>query len=170
MSLLQTIAPPADHQPVAALTTADVLRLGQRLPSSQQIFNRILIERPTVNCVYPGETAEPVAHRWERRMFGLSAPEVAAILMESWKFPPDTCNAVRHHLEPLLAPAAPVEACLLNLAGWVAAHLGKGLRGEADCWQLTPAKFQRTGLTEEMLDECAQRTQTAFMQIKMACR
>ncbi|MDD2763053.1 MAG: HDOD domain-containing protein [Opitutaceae bacterium] len=149
---------------------ANAYAIGLLRPVGKIVLNRVLIERPTVWCVYPGESAEPAVHVWERRMFGLSAPEVAAILMENWKFPQGMCDAVRHHLEPAQAPGAPVEAYLLNLAGWVAAQLGKGLPGEAGCWQLTPGKLQRTGLTEDVLRECVHHTQMAFDQTKSKLR
>jgi hypothetical protein len=63
-----------------------------------------------------------------------------------------------------------VEAYWLNLAGWVAAKLGKGLPGEAGCWQLSPGKLQRAGITEELLQDCAEATQTAFDQVKTSLR
>ncbi len=134
------------------------------------VLNRILIERPTVVCAYPGEEAEPDAHRWERRVFGVSAAEAAAILMEDWRFPRVLCEAVRRHLEPPLEPEAPVEACLLNLAGWVAARLGSGLPGEAACCRLTPEKLQRADLTELELEECARHTEAALRHLRSACR
>ena len=103
-------------------------------------------------------------------MFGLSAPEVAAFLMENWKFPLSMCAAVRHHLEPMRTPGVPIEAYWLNLAGWVATKLGKGLPGESGCWQLFPAKLQQAGVTEEVLQECAEATEIALHQIKNTLR
>ncbi len=149
---------------------ANAYAIGLLRPVGKIVLNRVLIERPTVWCVYPGEAVEPAVHMWELRMFGLSAPEVAAILMENWKFPASMCEAVRHHLEPMRTPGAPVEAYWLNLAGWVATKLGKGLPGEAGCWQLSPAKLQQAGFTEEVLQKCAEATQAALTQIKSTLR
>ena len=134
------------------------------------VLNRVLIERPTVCCRYPGEGVAPSAHAWERRTFGMSAAEAAAILMDGWKFPRVLCEAVRYHLEPEAAPGAPVEAVLLNLAGGIAAGLGKGLPGEGACLQVTPGRLQRAGLTEADLQECAAHTQAAFAKLRAACR
>jgi len=103
-------------------------------------------------------------------MFGLSAPEVAAILMENWKFPQAMCDAVRHHLEPMRTPGVPIEADWLNLAGWVATKIGKGLPGESGCFQLSPAKLERAGVSEEVLQKCAEATQAALTQIRVSLR
>jgi HD-like signal output (HDOD) protein len=149
---------------------ANAYAIGLLRPVGMIVLNRLLIERPGVWCVYPGEAVEPAVHAWELRMFGLSAPEIAAILMENWKFPLNMCQAVRNHLDPVGAPGAPVEAYWLNMAGWVAAKLGKGLPGEASCWQLSPAKLQRAGVTEEVLQQCAEATEAALTQIKNALR
>lgn len=149
---------------------ANAYAIGLLRPVGKIILNRVLIERPTVWCVYPGEAVEPAVHMWELRMFGLSAPEVAAILMENWKFPHSMCDAVRFHLEPTQTSGAPVEAYWLNLAGWVAAKLGKGLPGEAGCWQLSPGKLQRAGIAEDVLQDCVEATQVAFDQVKTSLR
>jgi len=50
-------------------------------------------------------------------MFGLSAAEAAAILMEHWQFPAHMVEAMRHHLDPIHTPELPAESCLLNFAG-----------------------------------------------------
>ena len=149
---------------------ANAYAIGLLRPVGKIVLNRVLIERPTVWCVYPGEAVEPAVHMWELRMFGLSASEVAAILMESWKFPQSMCDAVRHHLEPTQTAAASLEAYLLNLSGWVAAKLGKGLPGEASCWQLSPAKLSRAGITEEVLADCADAVQHGLEQVKNSLR
>jgi HD-like signal output (HDOD) protein len=149
---------------------ANAYAIGLLRPVGKIVLNRVLIERPTVWCVYPGEAVEPAVHMWELRMFGLSAPEVAAILMENWKFPQAMCDAVRHHLEPMRIPGVPIEAYWLNLAGWVATKIGKGLPGESGCFQLSPAKLQRAGVTEEVLQKCADATQAALAQIRASLR
>jgi HD-like signal output (HDOD) protein len=149
---------------------ANAYAIGLLRSVGKIVLNRVLIGRPGVWCVYPGEAVEPAAHLWEQRMFGLSAPEVAAILMENWKFPLSTCEAVRNHLEPMRTPGVPIEAYWLNLAGWVATTLGKGLPGESGCWQLSPAKLQQAGVTEEELQNCSEATETAFNRIKNTLR
>jgi len=65
---------------------ANAYAIGLLRPVGKIVLNRVLIERPTVWCVYPGEAVEPAVHMWELRMFGLSAPEVAAILMRIGSF------------------------------------------------------------------------------------
>jgi hypothetical protein len=52
----------------------------------------------------------------------------------------------------------------------VATKLGKGLPGEAGCWQLSPAKLQHAGFTEEVLLKCAEATEAALNQIKTSLR
>jgi len=149
---------------------ANAYAAGLLRPVGKIVLNRVLIERPTIWCVYPGEAAEPAVHIWELRMFGLSATEVAGILMDYWKFPQDICSAIRHHLDPGQSPGIPADAHYLNLAGWVAEKLGKGLPGESGCLKVTPAKLETTGLTEAMLDECVEYAGAALEQVKETLR
>jgi HD-like signal output (HDOD) protein len=142
--------------------------IGLLRPVGLVVLDRLLIERPTLSCFYPGEESEPVVHRWERRMFGMSAAEVAAVLMEHWQFPAHMAEAMRHHLDPVHSPDLPVEACLLNFAGGIAASLGAALPGEKECWQPHPLKFKRTGLTEAALEECARHTRHELERIQSA--
>ena len=145
---------------------ANAYAIGLLRAVGKIVLNRVLIGRPDVWCVYPGEEVEPAVNTWEKRMFGMDAPEVAAILMENWKFPVSMCSAVRHHAEPAKAPGAPIEAHWLNLAGWVAAKLGKGLPGESGYWEISPAKLKAAGVTEEVLQNCAEATELALEKVK----
>lgn len=142
--------------------------IGLLRPIGLVVLDRLLIERPTLSCFYPGEDTEPKVHRWERRMFGLSAAEAAAILMEHWQFPAHMVEAMRHHLDPIHTPELPAESCLLNFAGGVAASLGAGLPGESDCWQLDPLKFERAGLSPAALEECAAHTRHEWKRVRSA--
>jgi HD-like signal output (HDOD) protein len=133
------------------------------------VLSRLMIERPTIIVAYPGEAVEPVLHAWERRMFGMSGMEIGASLMQAWKFPPRMYEAVRLHLEPEAAVDL-AEAHRLNLAGWIAEQLGKGLLGESRCLQPRTNRLQRAGVTEPLLQTCIIETRTALNEVLTACR
>jgi HD-like signal output (HDOD) protein len=119
---------------------------------------------------YPGEAVQPSLPAWERRVFGITNAEIGAVLMEHWKFPRRMSEAVRLHLEPERTREAPEEAYLLNMTGWVTTQLGKGLPGEAACWNTSPSHLAAAGVTQEQLEQCVLETRTAVNEAKSAWR
>ena len=98
---------------------------------------------------------------WERQRFGITASEVATMILEDWRFPAELIRGIERHLEPADDTAEPFPA-LLNLAGSVAAANGLCLAGEQQAWTVTPAKLAAAGLTAEQVEGAGEQARTAF--------
>ncbi len=90
---------------------------------------------------------------WEVRAFGVHHAKVGAALCELWRFPKPIVGALADHLQPAANPAGGVLAHLLNLAGLIATRLDRGLPGEAMLWADDPARYEKTGLGDERIEE-----------------
>ncbi len=114
---------------------------------------------------YPGEVAAPDLAVWEKNTYKITAAEVGAVLLEHWRFAPDTVAAVRAHLDPTGVPEATAPAAMLHLAGAVVAAWGYHLPGEQQSWQQNPALLALAQLTEESFGEAALEAREGFDKI-----
>jgi HD-like signal output (HDOD) protein len=147
----EVLAVPAGVNPGLAYTAGLLRTLG-----------RVIIDGSAVGRVYRGEAEWPLVADWERAMFGITAAEVTAVLLEHWRFPADTVEAIRGHLDPFGRPESNVGSCVLNLACGVAAEFELGLPGEASHWDRTDAKLTLANVTEADLDDCATRAKEHY--------
>ena len=123
----------------------------------------VIIDAYSQGKVYPGEAEWPSVSEWERAVFGMTSAEVTAILLEHWRFPSDVVDAVRAHHDPLADSFSNLGACVLNLACGVSARFGLELPGERRHWVPTEAKLQLGGLTDKVLEECAENAQAHYV-------
>lgn len=98
---------------------------------------------------------------WERQRFGVTACEVATLVLDDWRFPEELIHGIEFHLappedEPAVFPA------VLNLAGSIVAASGLGLAGEAQVWDVTPAKLAAAGITADQLEAVSHRARATF--------
>lgn len=109
----------------------------------------------------------PALITWERDLVGMTNADVAATVLESWKFPATITDPIRDHylLEPVHGPHARA-ALLLNIAAGIACDAGFSLPGEATYWDLTLEKLQSAGLTPEDIAPVADAATEAFEAIK----
>ncbi|HVU15670.1 MAG TPA: HDOD domain-containing protein [Candidatus Didemnitutus sp.] len=98
---------------------------------------------------YPGETEQPDLHAWEREVYGMTSADATALLLEHWRFSPDTVAAMRGHLAPEFAGAQAPAAARLHLAGAVAAEWGCSLPGETQIWRNDPPMHSTGGVSDE---------------------
>jgi len=98
---------------------------------------------------YPGEIERPDLHAWEREMYGVTAIEVTAMLLEHWRFAPGTVGAMRGHLAPEFAGEFGRGAAQLHLACAVAAEWGCELPGEVQCWRNDPPMHALSGVPDD---------------------
>ncbi len=99
---------------------------------------------------------------WEGRLFGIGNHEVAAMVLEDWKFPGDVTEAVRQHYQPDLENKHQRLACLLNLASGLVAKHGHGLAGETGLWVNPQGKLDSLGLSENRFHAAEGRAMEAF--------
>ncbi len=123
----------------------------------------VIIDGFSTDQVYPGEAEWPLVSDWERDRFGLTAAEVTATLLEYWRFPADVVEAVRDHHDPFAGATSNVGACVLNLACSVTARFGLDLPGESDHWGRSEAKLTLAGVTEPVLEQCAENARAHYL-------
>jgi HD-like signal output (HDOD) protein len=107
-------------------------------------------------------TRWPSYSAWEGSIFGVDNCEVAALILDEWRFPRELSGALRRHYLARSDDAADRLACLLNVAGGLAMQAGRALAGETEWWGSMPDKLRHAGLTEEDLAPAAERAETAF--------
>ena len=114
---------------------------------------------------YPGEAAAPNLAVWEKNTYKITAAEVGAVLLEHWRFAPDTVAGVRGHLDPAAAADSARPAALLHLACAVVDSWGLNLPGEHLVWRQDAAMLGLVGLTEENFNEAAAEARESFNKI-----
>jgi HD-like signal output (HDOD) protein len=125
-------------------------------------LGRIVLNNHAGAVRYPGETLAPDLVAWERNTYRITAAEVGAVLLEHWRFAPDTVAAVLEHCDPASASELVLPAAMLHLAGAVVDGWGLGLPGEHLLWQQDPDMLTLAGLTEENLNGAVTEAQENF--------
>jgi HD-like signal output (HDOD) protein len=144
-AVMESLARRTGGDPRAAYTAGLLRNVG-----------RVIIDKVKGGGRYPGEAAHPSVARWERGSYGIAAVEVSALLLDHWRFPIEMTEAVRLHLEPTELAIPPKGACLLNIAGLIAAELDAGLPGESVHWELTQEKLDAAGVDVEIMTVCGE--------------
>lgn len=83
---------------------------------------------------------------WEEERLGVTNPEAAAIVLESWNFPDGAIEALRYQYFPDEASEKNIHAHLLAISGAIAENLGKGTPGEKSYWTITQGRLKEAGL------------------------
>ena len=128
-------------------------------------LGRIVINNYAGAVRYPGSAAAQNLPLWELATYEISAAEVGAILLEHWRFSPDTVGAVRAQYGPTVSPETILPASMLHLAAAVADGWGLGLPGEKGVWQRDAAVLTGAGLTEESARDSVDEAQKKFTRI-----
>jgi HD-like signal output (HDOD) protein len=105
---------------------------------------------------------------WEGDVFSLGNCEVAALILNEWRFPADIVGAVREHYLLRETDYESHLACLLNLAGWLTTQEKFGLQGERAFWKLTPRKLNCLGLDEAQVRQLGVRVRNEFERLRRA--
>jgi HD-like signal output (HDOD) protein len=155
----EAIAPFVGLDPLISYTT------GLLRPMGLMVIDQLVRARGEVGSVVT-DSSELLAT--ERNWVGTTNPEVAALVLESWRVAPDVVNAVRGQYLLNGLDSAPRLAVALNLAGAMVAALNGALKAEMDFWIPNPAKLQRLGLTEEQLLCAQEHTQQRFEHLRVA--
>ena len=111
---------------------------------------------------YPGVVAQSDVHAWEQSVHGIAAPEVSAVLLDHWRFSPETIQAVRHHLVPEQGGELAVGAARLHLACALTAEWGCALPGEGRGWRMDAAMCQLAQVSQDDLAGLAQEARAKF--------
>jgi HD-like signal output (HDOD) protein len=104
----------------------------------------------------------PSYSAWEGSIFGVDNCEVAALILEEWRFPPELSVAIRaHYLSRSTDFDSPLGA-LVNVANGLAQRVTRSFAGEDRWWEITPAKLKAAGLSEDDFEPAIVQTETAF--------
>lgn len=87
--------------------------------------------------------------QWEADLLGYANTDVAAAVLEVWRYPLEIATAVRCHYLP--TADSPLLARLLNIAAGAADLHGYGFRGEEEFWHVTPKLLAGCSLEHESL-------------------
>jgi RNA polymerase sigma-70 factor, ECF subfamily len=109
------------------------------------VCDRLAERWPGLAPYHPAHDPDYLA--WEARVFGLGSCEVAAMVLQGWRFPEEVVVAIRTHYLNGEAEAVQRLACILNLASGVVADEGHGLIGESRHWGVTARKLEILGIT-----------------------
>ena len=126
---------------------------------------RLVINNYAGAVRYPGVAIAKDLPAWEMATYEISAAEVGALLLEHWRFSPDTVAAVRNHYNPAGAAESVMCTAMLHLAAAVTDGWGLGLPGEQRLWQQDAAMLNRAGLTEESARDSIAEAQKSFSRI-----
>jgi HD-like signal output (HDOD) protein len=107
---------------------------------------KIALDRVMQGKILEGRWIQGDLASAERELLGIDSCEATAVAMGEWRFPKKTIESIRAHYDP---PANDGLANVLNLASGAADAAGFGLPGEARYWELTPAKLEAAGVTED---------------------
>lgn len=157
----ETLARATEADPRVAYT-AGLLR-----PLGLMVLDRACRNQPAPAPAYAAERWPSYA-AWEGGLFGLSSGEVAALILEEWRFPATLTTAIRSHLLARPADAEHDLAVTLNVAAGLAQHSGRGFPGEACWWDLSAARLSRIGITEETLEPTLAAVEVSFAAAKVA--
>jgi RNA polymerase sigma-70 factor (ECF subfamily) len=113
--------------------------------------------------VLPYEPTEDRDYRaWEGRLFGIGSNDVAALVLEEWRFPEEIVLAVRGQYEPDPEEVKQRLAALLNLVSGIVTEDGYGFIGETKVWGSPASKLATLGLNPRMLKAAINRARDAF--------
>jgi HD-like signal output (HDOD) protein len=129
------------------------------------VLDRVARERLPLSEAY-NEKTHPGYAAWEGNVFSISNCEVAALILTEWKFPSEIANAVRDHYLLRASDLENKQACVLNLAGWLAGQNMLGLSGETEYWTPSTAKFRAAGCDEERIRILGVDIRTEYERLK----
>jgi HD-like signal output (HDOD) protein len=155
--VMEELATGADIDPRAAYTTGLLRSVG-----------KVVLDRlATTNEEFPVYDVESLPlGQWELIHLGYSNPEVAAYVLQSWRFPAKTVAAVLGQYAP--PEDSPPEVHLLNLASGAAHARDLGFPGEQSYWVTGAARVSANGIDPEQLKRAADRAGRTLSRISAA--
>lgn len=98
----------------------------------------------------------PSYSAWEGSIFGVDNCEVAALILDEWRFPAEISMALRTHYLTRLGDDADQLACLLNIANGLAEQAQHVLVGEVPWWTIHAEKLRHAHVSVEDLTPAAE--------------
>lgn len=130
-------------------------------------LGKVVLNNQPQGVRYPGEEAEPDVQAWEKAMSGFSSAEIAAVLLDHWRFPPEMVQALCLHRTPEANGEFAASAARLHLACGVAAEWGVHLPGEKAGWRSDEPMLAIAGVSQDQLTAAAERARAEFAKSAM---
>ncbi len=152
---------------VGALATGLANRAGGHAGSAYSAglmrnLGKIILNNHTGGMKYPGEVKGPDVFTWEKSVYGITAPEATAVLLDHWRFTFDISGAICTHRTPEAAGEFTSGAAILHLACAMAAEWGIALPGETAGWRRDADLCALAGLNDEQLESAVADTRKQF--------
>ncbi|HEY0947285.1 MAG TPA: HDOD domain-containing protein [Opitutaceae bacterium] len=132
----------------------------------------MVLDRVARERLSAAEAFDPARHTgyvmWEGISFGLSNAEVASMILSDWRFPAEVVAGVREHLLLRSSDFGSRLACVLNVAGALAAETGRALPGDRAYWALEPRRLEIVGLSADDARAAGERAQHQFERLRLA--
>ena len=126
------------------------------------VLDRAVAETITDGPLLVPTQGEQSYAEMEQRLFGLTSVDVTRILMDEWRFPEPVVSAIdQHHLSTPESLENRL-ACIVNVAGEIAAAAGHGLPGDEVHWTASPGKYEVLGLSLEFWNQLCGESQIRF--------
>jgi HD-like signal output (HDOD) protein len=154
--IMETAAPAADLDERQAYT-AGLLRSTGKIAIDR-------LSRGTNNVFEAGINDGLAA--WETAYVGMTNVEASAMILDEWRFPSDTVEAIRDHY--IEEPTAFALTHLLNLSAGAAERCGHGLPGESRYWETTPDKFAAAGISQTAFESAFKQAMEKFQTVRSA--
>ncbi len=103
---------------------------------------------------------------WEQKTWGITNNQVAEQILQHWRLPHETIDAISHHYHPERRHNPIIH--LLNLAAGSTEHRCCGLPGEENFWKFTPENFAKAGIDSRRFQETTERAQRVFQRLHRA--
>lgn len=154
---------------LACGTCSRLLAMEKRLPKADKffvagllhdmgrlvLFSRAPQQAKEVFEVYRNERV--LLHEAEKRVLGFDHQEVAAAVMQQWKFPANLVQAVACHHQPEAADTARQEASVVHLADHLVNALQLGSSGERNVPPLSMRAWETLNLPTTVLPSIVAR-------------
>lgn len=99
---------------------------------------------------------------FELKTFGLTSGDATRMLLDEWAFPEAIVSAIDfHHLATEEALESRL-ACVLNVAGEIAAVAGRAFPGDTRHWTAAPEKYEVLGISREAWDRISSEATARF--------
>jgi len=140
---------------------------GLMRPLGMMVLDRIARDLLPLSEAF-NEASAPGYAAWEGNVFSICNTEVTGLILGDWKFPTEIVGAVREHYLEREADLSNKLACVLNLAGSLAARKGLGLVGESIYWEPRERKMEVLGLAEDAVIQAGADASVQFERLKHA--
>jgi len=125
-------------------------------------IGKVVLNNFAPHVRFPGEAVAPDVFLWEKAQHGLDAPEVAAVLLEHWRFAPEMVRTVARHRS--LGGDDDGSAARLHVACAVAASWGCALPGETCGWRRDEALLARAGIAADQFEAAVEAARKRFVE------